>query len=393
LAQVNFDGVTKKFGDTTAVDNLTLHVADGELLVLLGSSGCGKTTALRMVAGLEELTSGTVTIGDRVVNDVDPKDRDVAMVFQSYALYPHLTVAKNIEFPLRQRGVDKEDRAVRVKRAAETLGLATLLDRKPGQLSGGQRQRVALARAIVREPTVFLMDEPLSNLDAALRVQTRADIVELQSRLSTTTLYVTHDQVEAMTMGHRIAVMSEGRLQQVAAPEDLYARPANAFVAHFLGSPGMNLLDGMLVESGVPASGVPASGVEASGVPDGGGATGHGGRGPLSVAFPGASVALPDVVADTVRGSGPEVVLGLRPEALHLADDGSIGATVVIVELLGAETHVICQTETGARVIVRQGAAAAKPKIGESVRIAVDPDPASYHLFDTDGGASLGGAP
>ena len=176
-----------------------------------------------------------------MVNDVDPKDRDVAMVFQSYALYPHLTVAKNIEFPLRQRGVDKEERATKVKRAAETLGLATLLDRKPGQLSGGQRQRVALARAIVREPLVFLMDEPLSNLDAALRVQTRADIVELQARLSTTTLYVTHDQVEAMTMGDRIAVMSEGRLQQVAAPEDLYARPANAFVAHFLGSPGMNL--------------------------------------------------------------------------------------------------------------------------------------------------------
>ncbi len=181
LAQVSFDGVTKRFGDTTAVDNLTLHIADGELLVLLGSSGCGKTTALRMVAGLEEVTSGTVSIGERVVNDIDPKDRDVAMVFQSYALYPHLTVAKNIEFPLRQRGVDKEERAAKVKRAADTLGLATLLDRKPGQLSGGQRQRVALARAIVREPLVFLMDEPLSNLDAALRVQTRADIVSLQA--------------------------------------------------------------------------------------------------------------------------------------------------------------------------------------------------------------------
>ena len=201
MAQVSFDGVTKRFGDTTAVDDLTLHVADGELLVLLGSSGCGKTTALRLVAGLEEVTEGTVSIGERVVNDVDPKDRDVAMVFQSYALYPHLTVAKNIEFPLRQRGVDKEERAAKVKRAAETLGLGALLDRKPGQLSGGQRQRVALARAIVREPLVFLMDEPLSNLDAALRVQTRADIVELQARLSTTTLYVTHDQVEAMTMG------------------------------------------------------------------------------------------------------------------------------------------------------------------------------------------------
>ncbi|MFZ0248853.1 MAG: ABC transporter ATP-binding protein, partial [Acidimicrobiales bacterium] len=366
MAQVSFDGVTKRFGDTTAVDDLTLHVGDGELLVLLGSSGCGKTTALRMVAGLEEVTSGTVSIGERVVNDVDPKDRDVAMVFQSYALYPHLTVAKNIEFPLRQRGVDKEERSLKVKRAAETLGLGPLLDRKPGQLSGGQRQRVALARAIVREPLVFLMDEPLSNLDAALRVQTRADIVELQARLSTTTLYVTHDQVEAMTMGDRIAVMSEGTLQQVAAPEALYARPANTFVAHFLGSPGMNLVAGMLVESGMPA----AAGAAA------------GGRPTLSVAFPGASVALPEAVADRVRGAGPDVVLGLRPESLHLSDDGSIGATVVIVELLGAETHVICQTETGARIIVRQGAVAAKPKIGESVRIAVDPDPAAYHLFD-----------
>jgi multiple sugar transport system ATP-binding protein len=376
LAQVSFDGVTKQFGHTTAVDNLTLHVADGELLVLLGSSGCGKTTALRTVAGLEEVTSGTISIGDRVVNDVDPKDRDVAMVFQSYALYPHLTVAKNIEFPLRQRGVDKEERATKVKRAAETLGLGTLLDRKPGQLSGGQRQRVALARAIVREPLVFLMDEPLSNLDAALRVQTRADIVELQARLSTTTLYVTHDQVEAMTMGHRIAVMSEGRLQQVAAPEALYAQPANAFVAHFLGSPGMNLMEGMLVESGASAGGEAETG-----------------RGALSVAFPGASVPLPLAAGDAVRGSGPEVVLGLRPEALHLSPDGAIGATVVIVELLGAETHVICQTETGARIIVRQSASAAKPRIGEAVRIAIDPDPASYHLFDVATGARLGGTP
>jgi multiple sugar transport system ATP-binding protein len=328
-----------------------------------------------MVAGLEEVTAGTVSIGEHIVNDVDPKDRDVAMVFQSYALYPHLTVSRNIEFPLRQRGVEKEERMAKVKRAADTLGLATLLDRKPGQLSGGQRQRVALARAIVREPLVFLMDEPLSNLDAALRVQTRADIVELQARLSTTTLYVTHDQVEAMTMGDRIAVMSEGQLQQVATPEALYARPANAFVAHFLGSPGMNLIEGMLVESGAPDG------------TDGG----ESASGTLSVAFPGASVPLPATVADTVRGAGPDVVLGLRPEALHLSDHGAIGATVIIVELLGAETHVICQTETGARVIVRQSATASKPKIGEVVRIAVDPDPASYHLFDAaEGGGRLG---
>jgi multiple sugar transport system ATP-binding protein len=376
LAQVNFEGITKRFGETTAVDDLTLSVPDGELLVLLGPSGCGKTTALRLVAGLEEVTEGTVSIGGRVVNDVDPKDRDVAMVFQSYALYPHLTVSKNIEFPLRQRGVDNEERAAKVKVAADTLGLTALLGRKPAQLSGGQRQRVALARAIVREPRVFLMDEPLSNLDAALRVQTRADIVELQARLSTTTLYVTHDQVEAMTMGHRIAVMSEGTLQQVAAPESLYNRPANMFVAGFLGSPGMNLIEGMLVESGPPASAT--------------GAEGDGGRGTLCVAFPGASVPLPAEVAEAVRGAGPDIVLGLRPEAVHLSPDGSIGATVVIVELLGAETHVICTTETGTRIIVRQGAGAAKPAIGESVRIAVAADPQAYHLFDAASGERLG---
>ena len=375
MAQVNFEGVTKRFGETVAVDDLTLSVTDGELLVLLGPSGCGKTTALRLVAGLEELTEGTVSIGERVVNDVDPKDRDVAMVFQSYALYPHLTVAKNIEFPLRQRGVDKEERAAKVKRAADTLGLSALLGRKPAQLSGGQRQRVALARAIVREPLVFLMDEPLSNLDAALRVQTRADIVELQSRLSTTTLYVTHDQVEAMTMGHRIAVMSEGTLQQIASPESLYNRPANTFVAAFLGSPGMNLIEGMLVESGPAGTG-----------PD----TGGTGRGTLCVAFPGASVPLPAEVADVVRGAGPDVVLGLRPEAVHLSSDGSIGASVVIVELLGAETHVICTTETGTRLIVRQGATAPKPAIGESVRIAVAADPQAYHVFDAASGERLG---
>ena len=372
MAEVDFEGVTKKFGETVAVDELTLSVPDGELLVLLGPSGCGKTTALRLVAGLEELTDGTVSIGERVVNDVDPKDRDVAMVFQSYALYPHLTVAKNIEFPLRQRSVEKEERAAKVKRAADTLGLSALLGRKPAQLSGGQRQRVALARAIVREPLVFLMDEPLSNLDAALRVQTRADIVELQARLSTTTLYVTHDQVEAMTMGHRIAVMSEGKLQQVAPPEALYAEPANTFVAGFLGSPGMNLVTGMLVESG-------PTGPEA-----------ESGRGTLCVAFPGASVPLPPSVADMVRGAGPDVVLGLRPEALHLSSDGSIGASVVIVELLGAETHVICTTETGTRIIVRQSAAAPKPAIGESVHIAVAPDPKAYHLFDVETGERFG---
>jgi multiple sugar transport system ATP-binding protein len=377
LAQVSYDGVTKQFGDTTAVDDLTLHVADGELLVLLGSSGCGKTTALRLVAGLEDVSGGTVSIGDQVVNDVDPKDRDVAMVFQSYALYPHLTVAKNIEFPLRQRNVEKEERRAKVQRAADTLGLGTLLNRKPSQLSGGQRQRVALARAIVREPLVFLMDEPLSNLDAALRVQTRAEIVELQARLSTTTIYVTHDQVEAMTMGDRIAVMSEGRLQQVATPEALYARPANSFVAHFLGSPGMNLLKGMLVEGGGALGDPP---------PD------AGTHRTVSVALKGSSVPLPAAVGDAVRGAGPDVVLGLRPEALHLDPDGPLQATVLLVELLGAETHVICHTENDERIIVRQGPSAAKPAPGEAVHIGIDPDPAAYHLFDATSGLRLGDA-
>ena len=227
MARVHFANVSKRYGDVAAVDDLSLEVADGELLVLLGPSGCGKTTALRMVAGLEEVTEGSLMIGDDLVNDVDPKDRDVAMVFQSYALYPHMSVAKNIEFPLRQRKIETAERKQRALEAATTLGLEDLMDRKPGQLSGGQRQRVALARAIVRDPRVFLMDEPLSNLDAKLRVQTRGDIVALQRRLGTTTLYVTHDQVEAMTMGHRIAVMQGGRLQQVAAPQDLYERPAN----------------------------------------------------------------------------------------------------------------------------------------------------------------------
>ena len=231
MARLIFEGVTKRFNDVVAVDNLDLEAKDGELLVLLGPSGCGKTTALRMVAGLEDVTSGSIKIGERVVNDVEPKDRDVAMVFQSYALYPHMTVAKNIEFPLRQRKVNKEEREKMVADTAATLGLSALLDRRPAQLSGGQRQRVALARAIVRSPQAFLMDEPLSNLDATLRTQTRADIVTLQERLGTTTLYVTHDQVEAMTMGDRIAVISEGVLQQAGSPKELYELPQNRFVA------------------------------------------------------------------------------------------------------------------------------------------------------------------
>ncbi len=381
MAQVSFEGVTKRFGDTVAVDALTLTIPDGELLVLLGSSGCGKTTALRLVAGFEEATEGQISIGTRVVNDIDPKDRDVAMVFQSYALYPHLTVAKNIEFPLRQRGMAKDQRAVKVKEAAATLGLDTLLDRKPAQLSGGQRQRVALARAIVREPRVFLMDEPLSNLDAALRIQTRADIVALQDRLGTTTLYVTHDQVEAMTMGDRIAVMSHGVLQQVAAPEDLYARPANTFVAGFLGSPGMNLLPGHLTRDAGRGAGVGEGDSHGDGDGDG-----------VRVEVSAGTLPLPADLrraTDDVTGG---VVLGLRPEALRIDPSGPLRADVTIVELLGAETHVICRTFDGSQLIVRQSAQAARPSPQDQVRIAIDPDPASLHLFDAATTERLGTA-
>jgi multiple sugar transport system ATP-binding protein len=242
MAPITFEHVTKRFDETTAVDDLNIEVADGEFLVLVGPSGCGKTTALRMLAGLEDITSGRILIGDRVVNNVAPGGRDVAMVFQSYALYPHMTVFDNLAFSLRNQKVRKAEIDERVRRTAEVLELGDLLKRKPKQLSGGQRQRVALGRAIVREPQGFLMDEPLSNLDAALRVQTRAEILRLQKRLGTTTIYVTHDQIEAMTMGDRIAVMNKGELQQLGTPEELYEHPANTFVARFIGSPSMNML-------------------------------------------------------------------------------------------------------------------------------------------------------
>ena len=351
MAKVHFAKVSKRYGDVAAVDDLSLEVADGELLVLLGPSGCGKTTALRMVAGLEEVTEGSLMIGDDLVNDVDPKDRDVAMVFQSYALYPHMTVGRNIEFPLRQRKIETAERQRRALEAATTLGLEELMDRKPGQLSGGQRQRVALARAIVRDPRVFLMDEPLSNLDAKLRVQTRGDIVALQRRLGTTTLYVTHDQVEAMTMGHRIAVMQGGRLQQVAAPQELYERPANTFVATFLGSPGMNL---------IPAERRGSELITAAG-----------------------TLAVPSELAAVPEG---EVTLGARPESLSLASEGLQGA-VTLVEMLGAETQVHCLLAGGATLVVRQGHDEVRPDLGDTVRVAISP--ASLHAFDATTGARI----
>jgi multiple sugar transport system ATP-binding protein len=248
MANVTYEHVTKKFDDAAAVQDLTLQVADGEFMVLVGPSGCGKSTALRMLAGLEKVTEGRILIGERVVNNVAPQSRDIAMVFQSYALYPHMTVYDNLAFGLRNKKVPKKDIDRRVRKAAEILDLDPLIKRKPRQLSGGQRQRVALGRAIVREPAAFLMDEPLSNLDAKLRVQTRAEILKLQRDLDTTTIYVTHDQVEAMTMGDRIAVMKLGVLQQVGTPSDVYREPTNVFVAGFIGSPAMNLVPASVID-------------------------------------------------------------------------------------------------------------------------------------------------
>jgi multiple sugar transport system ATP-binding protein len=366
MGRVALDQVSKRFDDVAAVDALTLDVADEEFLVLLGPSGCGKSTALRMIAGLEDPTSGTITIGERVVNDVEAKDRDIAMVFQSYALYPHMTVRKNIEFPLRSRKVAAAERATLVQDAAESLDLGELLDRKPAQLSGGQRQRVALARAIVRRPQVFLMDEPLSNLDAKLRVQTRAELVELQRRLAATIIYVTHDQVEAMTMGHRIAVLDHGVLQQVGAPQDVYAKPANLFVARFIGSPPMNTVDGHITRV----------------------------DGALVAQLPGGRIPVPAELAKAIETSGvDDVVIGVRPEALCFTDstgEGSLGipATVSVVESLGHERHVVCRLADHQLVIVRQDAHEPAPAEDSSTFLRADDD--GLHVFDAESGTRIG---
>jgi multiple sugar transport system ATP-binding protein len=353
VGRVALQGVTKRFGDVVAVDHVDLEIADKEFLVLLGPSGCGKSTVLRLVAGLEELTEGTITIGDRVVNDVEPKDRDLAMVFQSYALYPHMTVRRNIEFPLRTRKVPKAVRAEQVEEAARALDLDGLLERKPAQLSGGQRQRVALARAIVRDPEAFLMDEPLSNLDAKLRVQTRAELVELQRRLEATVIYVTHDQVEAMTMGHRVAIMSEGILQQVGPPQAVYERPANLFVARFIGNPPMNTIEGTVGR----ADGVPA------------------------LEFHGNTIPFPPGHAAAVQAAGSAaVVIGVRPEHIRLAAESALRATVTVIESLGHERHVICRLPDQQMIIVRTPADGPIPAVGETVHLAVDPE--HLHVFD-----------
>ena len=360
MGRVALDQVSKRFDDVAAVDELTLEVADEEFLVLLGPSGCGKSTALRMIAGLEDPTSGTITIGERVVNDVEAKDRDIAMVFQSYALYPHMTVRRNIEFPLRSRKVASSERATLVQEAADALDLGSLLERKPAQLSGGQRQRVALARAIVRRPQAFLMDEPLSNLDAKLRVQTRAELVELQRRLAATVIYVTHDQVEAMTMGHRIAVLDHGVLQQIGAPQDVYAKPANLFVARFIGSPPMNTVAGRIdrVDGGLVAQ------------------------------LPGGRVPVPAELVAAVEAAGmEEVVVGVRPEDLRFGNDG-LPATVSVVESLGHERHVVCRLDDQQLVIVRQDAHEAAPAEDTTTHLVATGG--GVHVFDPTSGDRIG---
>ncbi|SPM36451.1 ABC-type Fe3+/spermidine/putrescine transport systems, ATPase components [Mycobacterium rhizamassiliense] len=352
MASVSFEQATRCFPgtDRPALDGLDLFVADGEFVVLVGPSGCGKTTSLRMVAGLESLDSGCVRIGDRDVTNVDPKDRDVAMVFQNYALYPHMTVAQNMGFALKIAKTPKAEIAERVLDAAKLLDLQPYLDRKPKDLSGGQRQRVAMGRAIVRRPQVFLMDEPLSNLDAKLRVQTRNQIAALQRRLETTTVYVTHDQVEAMTMGDRVAVLRDGLLQQFAAPRELYRNPANVFVAGFIGSPAMNLFTLPIVDSTVLLGDWP--------------------------------IQLPREIA----GGASEIVVGVRPEHFELGTLG-VEMEVDVVEELGADAYLYGRFADGGKVIAQNVVARADgrnpPQKGSRVRL--HPEPGHLHFFGVDG--------
>ncbi|AXA42005.1 ABC transporter ATP-binding protein (plasmid) [Rhizobium leguminosarum] len=373
MAEIVFDQISKSYGDGyAAIRNLNMTIRDGEFLVLVGPSGCGKSTALRMIAGLEEITDGRLTINGAVVNDLAPRDRDIAMVFQSYALYPHLTVAENIGFGLRVRGLDKADIARKVQETAKLLELEDYLARKPAQLSGGQRQRVAMGRALARSPQAFLMDEPLSNLDARLRGQMRAEIARMQKMSGITTVYVTHDQVEAMTMGDRVAVMRSGVLQQLGTPRSLYDQPANLFVASFMGSPAMNLLaaDLFVTENGPEAR-----------------------FGQASILFSG------EVLAERPRiasAAGRAVVLGIRPEAFRPVDAGGLVGSVAFIEDLGANLLVHVDVEAADRLkslsaeeddvtlsapqlrVIVDGTN--RVKIGERLSLAADP--ARIHVFD-----------
>ncbi len=355
MATVSYKDATRVYpgADHAAVNNLNLEIGDGEFMVLVGPSGCGKSTSLRMLAGLEEVNSGSVWIGARDVTDLPPKDRDIAMVFQNYALYPHMTVAENMGFALKMKGVGKDERQKRVLEAAKLLGLEEMLERKPKNLSGGQRQRVAMGRAIVRDPQVFLMDEPLSNLDAKLRVQTRTQIAALQTRLGVTTVYVTHDQVEAMTMGDRVAVMNEGVLQQVDRPLALYDTPKNLFVAGFIGSPAMNLLPGTVTDTGIMV-------------------TDH-------------VLSVPREV--TAKAHSKDVVVGIRPESFEVAPTGDgIAMQINVVEETGADSYLYgtlpggAISGTGERDVVARVTTRTPPARGETVRLHVDPS--KVHVFD-----------
>ncbi|HTT70908.1 MAG TPA: sn-glycerol-3-phosphate ABC transporter ATP-binding protein UgpC [Anaeromyxobacteraceae bacterium] len=357
MAGVTFKGVEKRFGETAVIKNLDLEVRDREFMVLVGPSGCGKSTALRMIAGLEDISEGTIQVGDRVVNEVPPKDRDIAMVFQNYALYPHMSIRQNLEFGLKMRKTPRTEMDRLVNEAADVLGIAPLLDRKPKQLSGGQRQRVAVGRAIVRKPAVFLFDEPLSNLDAKLRIQMRAEIMKLQRRLETTTIYVTHDQVEAMTMGHRIAVLRDGLLQQVGTPLEVYEHPANAFVAQFIGTPPMNFVRGVLRNGGTLIEG-------------------------QAFSFP-----VPAGMRAAVAGrEGLRVIAGVRPENVIApgrearGETAPVEAVVEIVETLGDE--VIVHARAGEDTLVYREDPHRAPAIG--AKLSARLELANLHLFDAE---------
>ncbi len=367
MPSVTFDHVRKQFGDATVVEDFSLTVADGELLVLVGGSGSGKSTILRMVAGLEEVTSGTIRIDDRDVTHLAPRDRDVAMVFQDYGLYPHMTVRENLSLGLRLRKIAAPEIERRVTWAADMLGLTPLLDRKPKQLSGGQRQRVAMGRAMVREPKVFLFDEPLSNLDAGLRAQMRIEIGGLQRRLNTTTIYVTHDQVEAMTLGDRIVVLADGRIQQIGRPIELYRAPVNRFVAGFIGTPTMNFVDGTLREN----------------------------NGQLSFIAAGIDLKVPPDKTARAKAAEP-LTLGVRPEDLRLDSvrdpsleagppDEMLTGRVLLVERLGGTSHVHFDVEEGGSRMMASVSNDRLPDVGETIKVRVPPE--RVHLFGADGRA------
>ena len=350
MASVGIRDVKKAFGTTNVIHGVNIDINDGEFVILVGPSGCGKSTLLRMIAGLENITAGDILIGDRVVNNVPPKERDIAMVFQNYALYPHMTVADNMAFSLKLRKAPKAEIKSRVDRAAQILGLAPLLDRYPRQLSGGQRQRVAMGRAIVRDPQVFLFDEPLSNLDAKLRVAMRTEIKDLHQRLKTTTVYVTHDQIEAMTMADKIVVMHDGIVEQIGAPLDLYDRPGNLFVAGFIGSPAMNLIQGKI-------------------------------SGGTFVSDAGFNVPLGTAPAGS---EGKPATYGIRPEHIHL-DPNGVEAKVHVVEPTGSETQVVA--DIGKQQLVCLFRERITAKAGEMIRIM--PDPKLIHLFEGSSGKRM----